>query len=219
MGNLDGIRTGHPHLAEFAVDWFAGHDDGKTALRDSLSVATREQDLQAVIEKHPVLLARTLGGGHGRWVIPRKRLGSEYVTDFVVGAKSSVGFEWVAVELESPTHRMFNLNGDPNAALNHAIRQIQDWRAWLRSNQNYAARTRQEAGLGLTDVDHNLPGLILIGRRDEISPETKARRRQYSHDLRIRIHSFDWLLDGPEQLMLPGERLFAGEFDEKTEDA
>lgn len=200
MLNLDAIKKSFPDIADFAVDWFQGHAEGEAALQQVLARSTREEDVQAVFEQHPVLLARLVGGGHGRWVIPKKRLGSEYVTDFLVGEKSSIGFEWVAVELERPVHKMFTKNGDPSRELNHAIRQITDWRAWLKDNQNYAARSRQENGLGLTDIASDVPGLVLIGRRAGTSRDTNARRRQMGNQSGIQIHSFDWILGATEAL-------------------
>jgi hypothetical protein len=49
---------------------------------------------RSVLEEHPVLLVRALGGGQGRWVIPQKALGAEYEPDFIIGEKSSLGYEW-----------------------------------------------------------------------------------------------------------------------------
>jgi Domain of unknown function (DUF4263) len=94
------------------------------ALRQCLQTATVEREVQSVLEEYPILLARALGGGHGRWVIPQKRLGAECVPDFIIGARSSLGYEWTLVELESPRGRMFKRNGDPSKELSHAIRQI-----------------------------------------------------------------------------------------------
>ncbi len=54
----------------------------EAALKDCLQTATTERAVQSVIEENPVLLARALGGGHGRWVIPQRRLGAEHLTDF-----------------------------------------------------------------------------------------------------------------------------------------
>jgi hypothetical protein len=54
-----------------------------------------------------------------------------------VGEKSSLGYEWI--ELESPILRMFNANGDPSKYLTHAIRQILDWRAWLKTKSELCA--------------------------------------------------------------------------------
>ena len=163
---------------------------GGGCLEDCLQTATTERAVQSVIEEHPVLLARALGGGHGRWVIPQRRLGAEHVTDFIIGEKSSLGYEWTLVELEGPSQRMFRQNGDPSQALSHAIRQIMDWRSWLTVNLDYARSSRASNGLGLDDIGPNSPGLILLGRR---GPEavTKDRRRQYGRELNIRIHSID----------------------------
>ncbi|MFC1805789.1 Shedu anti-phage system protein SduA domain-containing protein [Planctomycetota bacterium] len=151
--------------------------------------------MQRYFEDHPEFLVQVLGGGHGRWVIPQKRLGSEHVTDFLLGERHSFGYEWLAVELESPKRRMFNRSGDPSATLTHAIRQIHDWRGWLKRNQPYASRPREESGLGLPDIDCNVTGLVLIGRRDDVDPSTNELRRQMVTDLRIQIHSYDYVLD------------------------
>lgn len=163
--------------------------------RQCLDGGAGEREAQRFLEAHPEILAQHLGGGHGRWVIPQKRLGAELVTDFLIGDRNSGGFFWRAVELESPRDRMFNRNGDPSAKLTHAIRQIMDWRAWLVRNQNYAARQRSEAGLGLTDIHGQIPGKIIIGRRESIAPQTNDRRRQLSEGTRIQIMSYDRLIE------------------------
>jgi Domain of unknown function (DUF4263) len=197
--DLDQVTKDDP-LDEFLVWWLDFCKNDIRKFRNCLSLASREAHLQRFLSANPMLLAHTLGGGHGRWVIPQKRLGCEYVTDFVIGERSSVGFEWYAVELESPKAKMFTKKGDPTQQLTHAIRQITDWRSWLSRNQPYAARFRTEHGLGLTDINPNLPGLILIGRRTDIDESTTERRRQMMSDLRIRIHSYDWLLDSYREM-------------------
>lgn len=179
-------------------DFFVWWDDIKKAdilsFEKVLDSARGENSLQSYLQKKPILLIQHLGGGHGRWVIPKQRLGSEFVTDFIIGNSYSDGYEWEAVELESPLSPMFTKSGNPSRQLTHAIRQIQDWRAWLNINQNYAARPRHESGLGLTDIVPSLHGLILIGRRSSTSPSSNERRRQMIRDLNIEIHSYDFLL-------------------------
>jgi Shedu protein SduA, C-terminal len=202
MNITKGVLPYKGPLAKFGVKWRAGHTPAEAALRNCLQTATTEPAVQLVLEEHPVLLARALGGGHGRWVIPQKALGAEHVPDFIIGEKSSLGYEWTVVELESPTRRMFNKNGDPSKALNHAIRQIVDWRYWLTANLDYARRSRNASGLGLYNIDPDPPGLILLGRR-EPGESSRARRRQYARDLDIRIHSIDWLFHNGEALLFP----------------
>jgi len=190
---------------EHFVWWDEPLEGTAGGLRELLASSPNERNVQKYLEVNPGLLVRILGGGHGRWAIPQKRLGSEHVTDFVLGERHSGGYEWLAVELESPKAKMFNKNGDPSAALTHAIRQIQDWRRWLKSNQNYASRPRTDNGLELPDIDGNVAGLVIIGRRDAINPLTNGLRRQMVQDLRIQIHSYDYLLGlgrGPDILTL-----------------
>jgi hypothetical protein len=188
------LRARDP-LNEFFSRWDSVERSDIDALRHALDSAKREEDIQQFLQKNPKLIIQHLGGGHGRWIIPKKRLGGEHVTDFMIGERDSMGFHWTAVELESPLGKMFVKSGDASAALNHAIRQIRDWRIWLSHNQNYAARLRSEDGLGLTDIDAEVPGLILMGRRATETDDTRRMRRQISRESKIEIHTFDFLLD------------------------
>lgn len=182
-------------LRDFFTWWDNIQPDDVDKLKRAIESAQREEDIQQFLQGNPKYLIQHLGGGHGRWVIPKMKLGSEYVTDFMVGHKHSFGFEWQAVELESPLKPMFNKNGDPSQYLNHAIRQIQDWRAWLTRNQNYAAQNRDKSGLGLTDIDASVKGLILIDRRSNLLEKDSERRRQMVKDLNIAIHTYDYLVE------------------------
>jgi hypothetical protein len=182
-------------FGEFFVWWDDISYQNISALEECLRTAKNENDIQKFLKENPLFLIQHLGGGHGRWLIPKQRLGAEFETDFIIGESSSKGFEWQAVELESPKVSMFNKKGDPTKELTHAIRQIQDWRAWLNRNQNYAARPKVEGGLGLTDIASTLPGLVLLGRRSSLNPSTNERRRQMVNDLNIDIHSYDFLVD------------------------
>jgi len=182
-------------LRDFFIWWDEINEKDVEALTLNIENAKCEEEIQQFLQNNPKYLIQHLGGGHGRWVLPKKKLGAEYITDFVIGERHSFGFDWQAVELESPKRKMFNKNGDPNQYLNHAIRQIQDWRAWLNRNQNYACRSRDENGLGLTDVTPNIAGLIIIGRRKDIDSKTNDRRRQMVQDLNIEIHSYDFLVN------------------------
>ena len=191
-------HSGPDYLPEFFVWWDTVTQAHADLLRQRIEKASREADMQAFLQSNPHFLIQHLGGGHGRWVIPQKRLGAEHVPDFVIGQRDSMGFRWEVVELESPVVHVFNKNGDPSRWLNHAIRQVTDWRAWLRRNQDYASRPREAGGLGLTDIDMNSRGLIIIGRREQIDASTKDRRRQLSDELAVDIHSYDWLLSTVE---------------------
>lgn len=111
-------------LGDYFVWWDKISSGDVRNLNHAIESATCEEDIQKFLRDNPKFLIQHLGGGHGRWVIPKKKLGSEHVTDFLIGEKHSFGYEWQAVELESPLRQMFNKNGDPSRFLNHAIRQI-----------------------------------------------------------------------------------------------
>ncbi|MGH2572191.1 MAG: Shedu anti-phage system protein SduA domain-containing protein [Actinomycetota bacterium] len=182
-------------LKEFFVWWDEISAQDVARLEARLSSAEREADMQRFLEAHPLMLIQHLGGGHGRWVLPSKALGSEFRTDFVVGERDSHGLRWVLVELESPNVPAFNKRGDASKYLNHALSQILHWRSWLERNQNYAARPRTDEGLGLTDIDTSPPGLILIGRRSSRTRHAAGLRRQLEKNHDVRIHSYDWLIE------------------------
>jgi hypothetical protein len=194
-------------LPEFFVDWMNVPAGLLRRFRKCLSTAQREEDLQRFLSENLWLLAAQLAGGHGRWVIPKKRLGAEHVPDFLVGEKSSAGFEWFPVELKSPKAKMFTKAGDPTKHLNRALRQIHDWRNWLETNQNYAARPANDKGLGLADISARLDGLILIGRGADVDDSTNGLRREIRRSDRIKIHSYDSLLGSGWLTNLPVRRI------------
>ena len=182
---------------EFFTHWLDAKVDAKAIKQFPKVVesADDERPIQQFLQKNPSLLIRHLGGGHGRWVIPQKRLGSEFVSDFIIGDAHSLGHEWFLVELESPRAKAFNRSGDPSKQLAHAIRQIEDWRVWLTKNLDYAGRKRTESGLGLAEIHPDLAGYIIIGRRDEGEEKNRSRLRQYMRKHNVEIHSYDWLMD------------------------
>ncbi len=172
------------------VFWMDITADNRRDYLAALEAAQRERDLQEYLSKNPIILAQAVGGGHGRWVIPQFRFGSNLVADFVVGERHSFGYEWLLVELESPKTKMFTKKGDPTTALTHAIRQIEDWRSWIRKNIDYVSRPTENGGLGLIDIHDSAKGLILTGREKEITSDTHERRRQMCLDNGISIHTY-----------------------------
>lgn len=153
-----------------------------------------EGPLQRLIERHPQLLASTVIGNNGTYVIPQKALGSEFRADFVVLGINSTGPEWVLVEIEASKHNLLNRDDSLTGAVRHAVGQIQDWREWLTNNVSYAQQQ-----LGLHGLTNRAPGLVIIGRAEPTMERGTARslaREQQS----ISIHSWDWILRQGKQL-------------------
>jgi hypothetical protein len=175
-------------LGEFFIEWDDVHDPDVADLESALSRATSEREMQAYLEENPYLLIQHLGGGHGRYVLPQLRLGSEYVADFVLCERDSLGYHWTLVEIESPRALRGKQTGEATAELNHAINQIQDWRRWVTENVAYA-----RSQLRLKEIDSTAAGLIIMGRRgDGIDP---GRLKQALTQNNIEVHSYDWLID------------------------
>ncbi len=175
-------------LGDSFIEWDDVYNADVPDLEAALARATSERDMQAYLEDNPFLLIQHLGGGHGRYVLPQLRLGSERVADFVLCERDSLGFHWTLVEIESPHAPRGKATGEPTAELNHAINQIQDWRRWLTENVAYA-----RSQLRLKDIDSTAAGLVIMGRRgDGVDPR---RLKQALAQNNIEVHSYDWLID------------------------
>jgi len=169
------------------------------APRQVLEEAKVEEDLQKFLTENSIFLVQHLGGGHGRYVIPKPRLGAELIPDFLIAEMSSIGIEWYGVELESPFAEMFTSSGQPGHLVTQAIQQVVEWRAWLESNLAYARNPKSENGLGLVGIAPDLPATILMGRRDKEFPTNfNAFRRQVKSKQNIEIHTYDWLAEQAE---------------------
>ncbi len=132
-------------------------------------------------------------------MLPQKRLGAEYVPDFVFAERSSSGFEWQFIELQGPDARLFAWSsGRQSEQLDEGLRQISEWRRWLADNRDYARRPRSSNGLGLTDVSAEDPGVLLIGREADLTDDDRHRRRQLDGTYNVRIHTYDWLARSAE---------------------
>lgn len=182
-------------LGESSVIWDRLTSQHGNSLQELLDKNPQEAEMHSFLEAHPQYLVQVMGGGHGRYQLSKKRLGAEFVPDFLVAEMSSIGIEWHSVEIESPGTVAFRKDGLPAIGLNQAIGQIRDWRQWLMDNIDYARRPKEQNGIGLVGIDPRIPGLIIIGRRREYPSRYNEFRRQMIDREHIVIHSYDWLVD------------------------
>ncbi len=186
-------------LEQFDVSWDNITPEQVTSLKSTLEHASNEEELQSFLTDNKLFLIQHLGGGHGRYVIPKPRLGAELIPDYLIAEMSSIGIEWHGVELESPLAVYFTASGQAGSLLTHATQQIVDWRTWIQSNIAYARIPRAEKGLGLIGITNDLPATILIGRRTAEMPERfNDYRKQIKTNLNIEIHTYDWLVEQAE---------------------
>ena len=104
-------------LDDFWVPWVDITPDEIEEFRRTLDTAPGEAAMQIFLEENPRFLCQHLPAARGYWVIPTKRLGSEHVTDFLLGEDTPHQRTWHAVELERPQALIFTKRGDPAGAL------------------------------------------------------------------------------------------------------
>jgi hypothetical protein len=193
-GPLAWSSAKHQELSAFLItEPLSGSDiDEIQCVIDS---ADDERPIQEFLERHARLLA-ALVGGQKRYCIPQKRLGAEYVPDFMIGSVDSLGIYWVFVELETPRARIYLRDGRQlgNAA-RKGVSQIVEWRGWVIENLAYARRRATENGLGLFDIRPNSEGVVLVGRRSTLTDTKESARRELRESSRIHVHSYDWLIE------------------------
>ncbi len=156
---------------------------------DVIADASDESPVQTFLAAHRQLLTGLLPPGRGAWCWDRPRLGSELIPDFLVCTYNSTGYEWVMVELESPTERPLTYPGRPARKLNQALGQIRDWRAWLRRNIAYA-----ESELRFDGLNAESRAVVLIGRRTGIDGRHAVKWRELS-DAVTQVMTYDRLLE------------------------
>jgi len=158
-------------------------------LNHMISKAADEKPLQRFFEVNTSMLVQIFRYGHGRWVFPQPRLGSEYIPDFMICGLNSAGPHWHLIELESPTYSVLRQDGQQKAEFTHARQQIDDWRIWLRKNSQYA-----QSQLGFIGLDAEFKATIVMGRRVDVKPEHRERYRELSRD-NVEVMSYDRLFE------------------------
>lgn len=114
--------------------------------------------------------------------------GTQLRCDFCWLNDNSDGPEWVLVEIEAPEMRLFNLNGDPSAALNHAIEQVKSWERYFC--QQPAEKQRIFGAVA------KFRYILIGGRRSDWQVKEAAQWRTFHNQTNnIEIHSADIFYD------------------------
>lgn len=145
-----------------------------------------EEELKKFIKDHPILL-----DPHAKRVLPEYPLGSEYRADFVVERSDE---NYIIVEIEKTTSKLFTQKGDQHSELTHAIGQVRDYQNWISENIAYVRGKL----LNISEPH----GLVIIGRKNSLN-ENNLRKLRYinqtSHNLKV--FTFDDLLANGKQLL------------------
>lgn len=142
----------------------------------------REQSLQSFLQQNPVLIcpSHTL-------MRPKLSFGKT-VSDFVFREASQ---DYLLVEIERSTLRLFREDGHPTAELTHAQGQVLDWKRYVQDNLNTVQRE-----MGLQGITPNPYGLVVIGRSKDLSSENRRKLKLMENESpKLRIVTFDDLYD------------------------
>jgi hypothetical protein len=181
-----------------------------------------EEDIHKFLWSNAFLLDLFYEGGY---MLSKWPLGNKHISDFVVFGyrnwTNDVGIHATLIEIEKPSRKLFTKAGDPASVLTHALRQLQDWKAWHARNSDYFSRTVQSflspdlatAGrikstrsltgfytdllLGLMDQHVSCSFKIIAGRRADLTLADRIRLDEMNNSLNgISIMTYDALLEG-----------------------
>ena len=161
----------------------------EAAIREFRSLLDAEPDEEKVqlylsIDRNKILLEPSALS-----ITPKIKLGSEYVTDFVIELSQR---QYILVEIEKPEHTLFTKQGRVTAKVTDAQQQVEDWINWIRDYPPYA----QNSMPGVSEPQ----GWVILGRRESLSESDRRTLagRNANHQ-RISIMTFDDLLDRAKQ--------------------
>lgn len=155
-----------------------------------------EGDLQAFLTANPALLSPT----HVKaW--PKVPLGGR-VTDFIL--RDATG-DFLLVELEAPTRRLFRNDGQQHEDLTHAVDQVTNWIRYLEDNLSTVQRE-----IGLSGISTSPQSLIVIGRSTSLTEPDRRKLKTIQNMVpKLQILTYDQLLATAEAAIsnLLGPRL------------
>lgn len=138
-----------------------------------------EEIYQKFLAQHPVFLDPLASE-----VIPKHKLGTEFITDFVVRRYDG---RYIVVEIEKPQDSLFTSANDFTASFTHAFGQILDFQNWIGQHAEYARSKLPEISSPV--------GLLVMGRRSELTIDNLKKLSYYNlNSSKIEVVTFDDLL-------------------------
>jgi hypothetical protein len=141
----------------------------------------REETLHRFLRDHSILLDPLATKVHNK-----PKFGSEYVPDFVIRRLDD---EYVIVELEKASDKLFTKKGNIHGDLAEPLRQIRDFQDWVEENAEYARKK-----LPGIKRPH---GLIVIGKNESLGENGRnfLARENIQRRGDVHIQTYDDLLN------------------------
>jgi hypothetical protein len=184
-------------------------------VRRFLDTCSGERDVAKYLRGYPDLLSWMFcwTGGHSRFLFCEFPLGSRYKVDVLALLSYSGAWEAHFVELEPVDDRVFTQGGLQSDRLRTAVRQIDDWRHYMKNHpaevrQDLVRWARERDLLGHFPADplSNMSGNrlgdmetvvqerfhVVIGRSSRMDPDTLRRFGQFGDGIsRPALVSYD----------------------------
>lgn len=147
-------------------------------------------------------------GHHGAFLFPEFQLGNSYKVDYLLAGKSSEGWNFVFVELESPLGQITLHDGELGSVFRKGIEQIKDWDAWLESNyfslkETFYKDMRKDQLLPDEFINFDksrMNYVVIAGRREHFNKKTYRERRSLRKSSLLILH-YDNLIDAAKNLV------------------
>ncbi len=148
-------------------------------------------------------------GHHDTYLFPEFPFGTSYKIDYLLVGRSSGGFQFVFVELESPQDGATLMNGELGAKFRKGLSQITDWEEWVEGNFSTLTevfRSCRRVGALLPDEfckfdKTRFHFIVVAGRRNDWKDKTyRTRRKRLQEDAVLILH-YDNLVDAASQII------------------
>ncbi len=186
--------------------------DLENEFRELLDKNEKEEVYQKFLEKHTELIPTNTfllnHGVHFSLIFSKMPIGSQFISDFFLISKSSAEWNYIFIELEKPSAKLFTKSGGRSQDLARGIKQIEDWNSYFLTSANKEAFKNQPIIHKITSFNPtlhenpcNFKYILVIGRRKELEDNNSfAQWRALNNNLKNSyIMTYDSLCESIEQ--------------------
>jgi len=141
-------------------------------------------------------------GHHDAYIFPEFPLGNTYKADYLLVGKSSGGYEFVFVELESAQGCVTTKDGELGSVFRKGYNQIIAWNEWIEANFHFLSESFSKLKKSTERLDEEflkfdksrIHYCLVAGRRSDFSSKTYRIRRRFKQNNILLLH-YENLMD------------------------
>ncbi|PID95233.1 MAG: hypothetical protein CSA95_00665 [Bacteroidetes bacterium] len=142
-------------------------------------------------------------GHHKAFLFKEFELTSTFRADYLLVGKSSGGYNFIFVELESPYGQITLKNGEFGSTFRKGIKQVEDWDNWIEGNFNslklvfnkFKSPIKSLPEEFMTLDKSRINYVVVAGRRSDFKDKTYELKRKYLKRNNIKILHYDNIID------------------------